>query len=87
MSDSSFKPAGSGAGASLPFVSIDIPADVTPAPAGANVADRASHVAARVVSVDTPNVTGGADAGPNTRGSGSAAPLPFVSIDIPGDVG
>jgi hypothetical protein len=87
MSNTNFKPAGSGSGASLPFVSIDIPADATPAAnAGAGVARSERNVAARVLSVDIPDVPGAASAGPNAIGSGSDAPLPFVSIDIPADV-
>jgi len=88
MSDISFKPGGSGTGASLPFVSIDIPADATrPTTAATNPADTSTNVAARVVSIDVPAVTAVPGAGPSARGSGGDTPLPFVSIDIPADVG
>jgi hypothetical protein len=66
MSSISFKPGGSGDGASLPFVSIDIPGDVTrSANSGANTADGGSRVgvAAPFVSGDIPDVTGASDAG------------------------
>jgi hypothetical protein len=88
MSNTSFKPGGSGAGASLPFVSIDIPADATrEATAGADAAGSGSNVAAPFVSIDIPDVSGAPNAGPSARASGSDTPLPFVSIDIPADFG
>jgi hypothetical protein len=99
MSDSNFRPGGSGSGASLPFVSIDVPADLTRAAnAGPNAAGSersvaagvrapvAAPVAAPFVSVDIPDVARAAKAGPDAGGSGSDTPLPFVSIDIPADV-